>query len=172
MFRIGRDNILINFKPSDHNLHSILCITYGEVDCRCHIQRQVNMGKDEDIVVIELVANYFRTIKNNVLRFNKIIIVAVIPPTKQSDYESIHGPILHEFPFVGSDENRVRYTRKVNARIEELCAKHGYIYFNPYGYYTREDGTLRHELSDTNVHLGENTYFLEQFTALYASITS
>ena len=44
----------------------------------------------------------------------KIIIVGVIPQTKQSDYEILNGPILHEFPFVGRDEDRVRYTNKVN----------------------------------------------------------
>jgi hypothetical protein len=93
----------------------------------------------------------------------KIIMVAVIPPTKQSDYESLHGPILHDFPFVGSDEDRVRYTKKVNKKIEELAKENHFIYFDPYSYYTRKDGTLKHELSDGMVHLGNNSYFLEKF---------
>jgi hypothetical protein len=111
-----------------------------------------------------LVNNYFLTIINNVVNKNlKIIIVGVIPPTKQYDYELLYGPILHDFPFVGTDEDRVRYTNKVNNKLEQLSKNNNYIYFNPYSYYTRQDGTLKHELSDSTVHLGDNSHFLERF---------
>lgn len=43
-------------------------------------------------------------------------------------------PILHEFPFIGTDEDRVRYTKKMNELLEKLSNKNGYIYFNPYDY--------------------------------------
>ena len=49
----------------------------------------------------------------------------------------IYGPILHDFLFVGSDACRVRYT------------------------------LLKHELSDSIVHLGDNAIFLEKFIELY-----
>ena len=88
-----------------------------------------------DDVIQELVNNYIRTIQNNTIDIDvKIIIVGVIPPTKQNDYE-----ILHEFPFVGTDEDRVRYTNKVNKLLEEISNYNNYIYFNPYSYYTRDD---------------------------------
>ena len=45
-----------------------------------------------------------------------------------------------------------------------------YIYFNPYSYYERPDGTLKSEFSDSNVHLGNNSVFLEQFMYLYTKI--
>lgn len=170
MFRIGRDNMIINFNSSEHDINSILCFVYGEVDCRCHIQKQINLGKDEDLIINELVNNYFNTLKNNINNHKKIIIVAIIPPTRQIDCESIHGPILHEFPFIGTDEDRVRYTKKTNALIEILCYSNGYIYFNPYDYYTREDGTLKFELSDNNVHIGNNSVVLEKFMDVYAHI--
>ena len=165
MFRIGRDNILIKFNK-DEVLHpnNLVVISYGEVDCRCHIQRQINSGRNEDEVINELVNTYFRTIVNNIDNtFVKVVIVGVIPPTKQSDYEVLHGPILHEFPFIGTDDDRVRYTSKVNKKLEELANKNNYTYFNPYAFYTRQDGTLKHELSDSIVHLGDNSYFLERF---------
>jgi hypothetical protein len=164
MFRVGRDNEIINFDKNRRlSENDIIVLSYGEVDCRCHIQRQINNGRGEDDVINELVEKYFLTIRNNIVRKNKVIIVGVIPPTKQSDYELIHGPILHEFPFVGKDEDRVRYTNKVNNKIEEYSKINNYIYFNPYAYYTRQDGTLKHELSDTTVHLRDNSHFLEQF---------
>jgi hypothetical protein len=170
MFRVGRDNDIINFNNKKHDANSIICLVYGEVDCRCHIQRQINLGRNEDEVICELVDNYFKTIKNSIINYKKIIVVGVVPPTKQSDYEKIHGPILHEFPFVGNNEERVRYTMKANKRIEENCTNNNYIFFNPFFYYTREDGTLKYELSDNCVHLGNNSFFLEQFTKLYEQL--
>jgi hypothetical protein len=168
MFRIGRDNMIINYnKELIVSENDLLIVSYGEVDCRCHIQRQINNGRNEDAIINELVDKYYNTIKNNIVDTCKIMVVAVIPPTKQCDYESIHGPILHEFPFVGTDEDRVRYTNKLNKKLEEHAIINNYIYFNPYSYYTAEDGTLKRELSDTIVHLGDNSYFLEQFYHTY-----
>ena len=103
-----------------------------------------------------------KTIKNNIINIDaKIIIVAVIPPTKKYDYD---------LPFVGSDECRVRYTNKVNKLLEELSIINNYIYFNPYSYYERPDGTLKHELSDSTIHLGNNLFLLEKFIDLYTQI--
>jgi hypothetical protein len=172
MFRIGRDNNIINFNKDIINENDVIVLSYGEIDCRCHIQRQIDTGKNEDEIINELVNNYIRTIKNNIVNEKiKIIIVGVIPPTKQNDYEILHGPVLSGFPFEGSDEDRVRYTNKVNMLLEELSNLNNYIYFNPYSYYTRTDGTLKHELSDLTVHLRENSYFLEKFVDLYKKIT-
>ena len=171
MHRIGRDNRIINFNNAEHNTNSIICLVYGEVDCRCHIQRQIDIGRYEDDVINELVNNYFNTIKNNINVYKKIIVVGIIPPTNRNDYETLYGPITGEFPFIGTDEDRSKYTIKVNKLIQELCNKNEYIYFNPYHYYTRDDGTLKHELSDKTVHLGNNAFFLEKFTELYEEIT-
>lgn len=172
MYRIGRDNMIINFNKDIIKNGDIIVLSYGEVDCRCHIQKQIDLGKNEDDIINELVNDYFKTIKNNIKDLDvKIIIVGVIPPTKQYDYEILHGPILHEFPFVGSDEDRVRYTNKVNKLLEEISINNNYIYFNPYSYYTRSDGTLKFELSDNSVHLGNNSFFLEKFIDLYKKIS-
>jgi hypothetical protein len=164
MFRIGRDNHIIHFDSSHHDSNSVLCFVYGEVDCRCHIQRQVNIGRSEHEVIRELVEKYFQTLSNSIKAHSKVFVVGVIPPTAQGDYESINGPILHEFPFVGSDADRVRFTNKVNECIKKRCSENGYIYFNPYpDFYTRPDGTFKYEFSDNTVHLRENSQFLKSF---------
>lgn len=168
MFRIGRDNTIINYNSRDHDKDSIICLSYGEVDCRCHVHKQVGLGKDEDDVIQELVANYFTTINNHIDKdkYKQIIVVGVIPPTRQSDYETVNPPISHEFPFLGNDDDRVRYTVKVNSMVNTFCSEYGYTYFNPYAYYTREDGTFKYEFSDKSVHLRDNSFFLEQFMDL------
>jgi hypothetical protein len=170
MFRIGRDNLIVNFNNNDHNKDSIICIAYGEIDCRCHIQRQIDLGANEDAVVNELVHNYFRTIVNNIKAHKKIIVVGIIPPTRPTDYATRNSPITDDYPFVGKDEDRVRYTMKMNVLIEEHCNINEYVYFNPYNYYTRDDGTLKYEFSDNTVHLGDNSFFLEKFMDVYKKI--
>ena len=169
MFRIGRDNIIINLTDNIKE-NDVVVLSYGEVDCRCHIQRQIDHGRDEDTVINELVHAYYQTILSNITVPCHVIIVGVIPPTRREDYEAIHGPILHEFPFIGTDEDRVRYTNKMNGALEEWARTHKHHYFNPYAYYTREDGTLHFELSDEVVHIGDNSHVLEQFYELLENI--
>lgn len=172
MHRIGRDNRIINFNSQEHDKNSILCLLYGEVDCRCHVQRQIDLGRLEDDIIQELVDKYWNTIVNNVVEYKKVIIVAVIPPTQQAEYEHLHGPIRHEFPFVGSDVDRVRFTTKMNALLEKYCNENpDYLFFDPYSYYRREDGTLKFEFSDTYGHVLENSVFLEKFVELYNSFS-
>lgn len=171
MFRIGRDNIIINFDKENIQKNDIIVITYGEIDCRCHIQRQINLGLNEDDIINKLVNDYFKTLKNNFTDIDvKIIILGVIPPVKQYDFEQINDPLFSDVKFIGSDEDRVRFTNKMNTLLEELSNENNYIYFNPYSYYTRPDGTLKYEFSDGKVHLGENTFFLERFNDLYTKI--
>lgn len=163
MFRIGRDNMIINHNPADVIANDVVIICYGEVDCRCHVQRQINAGHNEDKVIYELVYNYFKTMKTNIHPDAKVVVVSVIPPTKRDEYESLHGPITHAFPFEGTDESRVRYTIKMNNLLEQFANKGGYYYFNPYSHCTREDGTIYFEMSDTCCHLKDNAIVIEQF---------
>jgi hypothetical protein len=173
LFRIGRDTSILNFNPKEVvGQNDIIVLCWGEVDCRCHIQRQINAGRDEDTIITELITAYSKAITTITNKDAQIILVAVIPPTKQHDYERIHGPITHEFPFIGTDEDRVRFTCKVNTQLKELARTHAYTFFNPYDYYTLPDGTLNHALSDTMVHIGDNSHALERFLEVHTSILS
>jgi len=163
MFRIGRDNMIINHNPREVTEKDTVLLVYGEVDCRCHIQRQIDAGREEDDVICELISNYFRTIQNNIHPQAKVVIVSIIPPTKQNEYESLHGPITHAFPFVGTDEARSRYTIKMNLLLEQNAKQNEYYFFSPYAHCTNPDGTLCFEMSDTCGHLKDATILLEQF---------
>jgi len=80
MFRIGRDNRIINYNKNEVYPGDTILLVYGEVDCRCHIERQKQLGKNEDIIINELVHKYFQTLKNNIPPQITTIIVAVVPP--------------------------------------------------------------------------------------------
>jgi len=161
MHRIGRDNTIVNFNREDHDENSIICFVYGEIDCRCHIGQQINRGRNEDDIIRILVDTYLNTIYNNTKLYKSILVFAVVPPTQQKDYENINGPIQHEFPFVGTDEDRVRFTKKMNTLLEIKCSEYKYIFINPYASYTMENGCLRHELSDGLVHVLNNREILD-----------
>jgi FkbM family methyltransferase len=163
MFRIAREQKIINFNSNEHDKNSILCFNYGDIDCRCHIQKQINLGRNEDEIINDLVSKYFISIHKNIKEYKKIVIIAIIPSTHQNDYEKNYGPITHKHPFIGTDENRIRYTKKMNETIKKFCLKYNYHFFDPFLYYTREDGSLKHELSDNMVHLGNNEHFLKKF---------
>lgn len=165
MHRIGRDNQIYNFHPSHNNSNTVFCLIYGEVDVRCHIGKQVELGRLEEDICLDLVKAYFKTIESNIRQYKAIIVTGISPPVDPKDHTH-----RDHVPFIGTNEERVRYTRRMNDLIKEYCSKYRYIYFNPYDFYTREDGCLKYELSDGCLHIGDNRHFLGQFNALLYSI--
>ena len=168
MFRTGRDNSIINFEYSGESDTNILC--YGEVDCRCHVQRQINLGKNEDDIINDLVESYINTIKNVIKVYKNIIIVAINPPVEKEEYENINGPILHEFPIIGSDSNRARFTEKMNILLKKYCIINSFIFFDPFDFYKRKNGCLKYELSDKICHIEDNSYLLDKFMKEFKDI--
>lgn len=157
MHRVGRDKMVPNWNPCSQR--DTVVFTFGEVDCRAHIGKQIELGRSENEVIETLTKDYIETIHD--IRNCRVIVVAVIPPTARKDYEA--SVVNGGFPFISSDEDRVRYTRSVNNHLFELCRKYNFIFFDPYEPYTREDGCLRRELSDGNVHIGDTRKVLESF---------
>jgi hypothetical protein len=163
MHRIGRDKVIPGHTSNIMRNANTFCFVYGEVDCRCHIGKQVLLGRDEDDVINELTSAYIDSIKSAITSYKQIIIVGVIPPRCQEEFEHDHGPITHEFPFVGTDDERVRYTNKVNKNLKSLCEMHGFQYFSEYDYCSRGDGCLEKRYSDGNCHLKDNAVFINKF---------
>jgi hypothetical protein len=161
MHRVGRDGTLINFRSEFCSPENIFLICYGEVDCRCHIGKQVAAGREMAEICDTLVAGFEQTISGQILVARKIIVCSITPSIRKDEYESVHGPVTHEFPFLGSDEDRVMYTRAVNDRLEEMCARHGWTFLNVWSEYARADGTLQYERSDGVCHIRDNSAVIE-----------
>lgn len=158
MHRIGRDNTIINFNSNYNNKDNIFIFFYGEVDCRCHIGKQIASGRELNDIVETLVSQYFNTISNNITTFNKIIIGSITPPVSQAKHESIHGPITHAFPFIGNDNERIQYTKIMNDTLRKYCIKYNYIFLDTYNYYSDDQGLLIFEKSDHNCHIMDNIF--------------
>ena len=166
MHRIGRDNIIINFNEKFNNKENIFIILYGEVDIRCHVKRQIDLGFDEFEVIDKLVENYFNTIKNNIKEYKKIIICSVTPPVNAKDHEKMFGIITHEFPILGTDEQRVLWTKYINTKLEEYCNKNNFSFLDVYEHYSTKEGLLNWELSDYNAHIQKNDFILTELKKL------
>ena len=167
MHRIGRDKTIVGYSTSHLSTENTFVLVYGEVDCRCHVARQIQLDRDLHEICNELVTEYFDTISKSITTYKKIIVCAVIPQIRRNDYESLFGQITHQYPFIGTDAERIKYTNIVNGLIKEQCEKRGYTYFDGYNSYRRDDGTLDFAFSDKNVHLRENAQFLSEFEKLF-----
>jgi membrane-associated protease RseP (regulator of RpoE activity) len=114
-------------------------------------------------------STFSRTIQKTITEFKSIIIIGISPPTSSSDHHTcnIHTPNTGgPLPFIGTDSDRKIYTEYMNSLLMNYCLEYGYTYFNPYSFYTREDGMMNRELSDNCVHIGKNAHFLEEFNKL------
>jgi hypothetical protein len=158
MHRIGRDGLIPKHRAIHDSKEATFVFVYGEVDCRAHIKRQVEAGRPAEDVCTGLVNAYMKTIRTCIMNYKSIIIVGVPPPADEADHT--HGHVL---PFIGTIEERVDYTRMMNALLETACAQNGYQFLAPFQTYTRADGCLEYSLSDGCIHIRKNAEFLRAF---------
>jgi hypothetical protein len=156
MHRVGRDGHVVNFEPRmlDGGA-SAFVLLYGEVDARCHVGRQVAAGRRAEEVCDALVRAYLATLAAELRGAARVVLVRVPPPMSRAAFEAANGPITHEFPFVGTDADRVRYTALINERLRVGAAAAGYAFADYGDAYAGTDGTLRWDDSDHNVHIRE-----------------
>ncbi len=169
MHRVGRDKKeFINYKLYDINNNDIIIYQFGEVDCRCHIGKQLLLNRKLEDIISELVNNYIDSIKINIQEYNnlKIIICNIPPPMNNEYYEKLHGPITHEFPFIGTNLERANYTIKVNEMLKNKCEENNFIFLDYYNFYKNENGTIKTELTDNICHIVENNYILEKLYSI------
>ena len=162
MHRVGRDREILHFEKSYNNKEDFFIFCYGEIDCRVHVKKQIELGREKQEIIQTLVEAYIYSIKSIVTEYKKIIICAVPPTTRESDYHIIHN----NFPFYGTENERVEFTQLMNLSLQKEAEKNGFCFLDYYEYYARDDGTLKYELSDQCVHIKENQYIHEKLYTL------
>lgn len=159
MHRIGRDKVLLPIPPNTIDKHrDVVLITYGEIDCRSHIDIQIReKGRVLDEVVDTLARGFCETIRS--YGYAKVVVLAVIPPVRRHDYESRWGEITHGVPFRGGDAERLLYTDMLNIKLKTYCDRHGFHFVDPYRphYTIQESGMLDFSKSDGVIHVGDST---------------
>jgi len=133
----------------------VFCL--GEIDCRCHIHKHITNTTTYQDIINNIVDDYFEAIEINVsisqIKFKNVCVYNVVPPIKK--YNTFENPA---YPYLGTDEERKQYVLYFNKKIKENCIKKNYIFFDVYNSYMDENGFLRKDLSDGNVHIGNGIY--------------
>ena len=133
----------------------IFCL--GEIDCRCHVHKYITDTITYQDIIDDIVDNYFEAIELNVsvsqIKLKNVCVYNVVPPIqKHNTYEN------YEFPYLGTDEERKQYVLYFNKKLKEKCIEKNYIFFDIYNNYIDENGFLRKDLSDDNVHIQNGIY--------------
>uniref|UniRef100_A0A6C0AS48 SGNH hydrolase-type esterase domain-containing protein n=1 Tax=viral metagenome TaxID=1070528 RepID=A0A6C0AS48_9ZZZZ len=143
-----------NFDISDGDT-IIFC--FGEIDCRCHIHKHITDTTTYQDIINNIVNSYFDAIELNILtsqiKVKNICVYNVVPPIQR--YNVWENP---EYPYLGTDEERKKYVLYFNEKIKEKCIEKKYVFFDIYDKYVDENGFLRKDLSDGNVHIGNGVH--------------
>lgn len=94
--------------------------------------------------------------------------------TKTKTYQYIINYIIDNYfkavrdiaAHLGSDEERNTYVLYFNKRLKEKCIEYGFHFFDIYDHYTDEEGFLRRDLSDGNVHIGNGEFIVKKLASL------
>lgn len=136
---------------------------FGEIDCRCHIQKYITTDKSYKKIIDEIIENYIHAIKIN-LENSKVklknICIFNIPPTAEK--HTIPGQDKAKYPLLGTDEERKSYGIYFNKILNDKCKENNWIFFDVYDNYIDNNGYLNKELSDGNVHIKDGS-FLKKF---------
>lgn len=139
----------------------IFCL--GEIDCRCHIHKYVQQGVYYINIIEEIVESYFRAISFLIdflgLSLKQVGVYNAVPPVVKGTV-----PENPDYPYLGSDQDRLLYTRFFNYKCREKCLEYGYVFFDVYEKYADDDGFLKQDLSDGNVHIRDDRYIAEFIT--------
>lgn len=137
----------------------VFCL--GEIDCRCHIHKHITQTITYQDIIDDIVDNYFDAIETNVsisqIKLQHVCVYNVVPPVQK--YNTSENP---DYPYLGSDEERKQYVLYFNEKLKEKCIEKEYIFFDVYKNYVDENGFLRKDLSDGNVHIG-NGFYISKF---------
>ena len=172
MHRVGRDHLnFINWRMLNIADNDTVIYQFGEVDCRCHVGKQRLLGRDTVDIITELTQNYIMSILLNKQMYNniKIIVCCIPPPIMCKDDTSRTESIINPYPVVGTDSDRVIYTKMANDYLCSYCKNVGFTFFDYYDYYADKDGLLRLELSDNICHIADNKYILEKIIPILNS---
>jgi hypothetical protein len=167
MYSVGRDGleILDITKPEYQINDGDVCIfSFGEIDCRCHIDKYKEHGYQQ--VIDNIVDKYFQILELNRNRWQTIypdkevrLGVLSITPACRKDQRKYYN---EQLPHLGTDEERNQYIQYMNKKLKEKSQEHKYIFVDVWKSYVDEEGFLIRELSDGDIHI-EDPKYLEEF---------
>ncbi len=158
-YSFGKDKLKrLNIKDYDVKENDTVLFSFGEIDCRCHINKHITTDNTFENIIDNIIINYFEAIKENIIQYNNIntIIYNVVPPPQLFNTWVDLG-----YPFLGTDEERKSYVLYFNKQLKNYCLKYNYIFFDIYDAYIDVNGYLNKVYSDDHVHINNCIYISE-----------
>ena len=155
-YSFGRDKLKrINLQKLGIQENDIVCFCLGEIDVRCHIHKYINTNTYKNIInnIIEM---YIEAINENIKTYKniKVCIYNIIPPKYYIEGME-YNP---DFPFLGTNEDRLQYTKYFNSKLKECCNTYNFIFIDIYNNYCDNNGFLDLHKSDNSVHIIDGNY--------------
>jgi hypothetical protein len=125
----------------------VILLSFGEIDIRCHVGKQLANGRVLDEIIETLVTAYIRRASELGAEHGcRVAVLGIVPPSDLPGNES--------FPVVGTIGDRLLWTHMFNESIRHWSEKNGIHFVAIPSSVANEHGCLRRDLSDGNVHLG------------------
>jgi len=148
-------NYLLSKNEIDDNSWWIFCV--GEIDIRCLFYKQIyELDREEDSVIEILINDYVSNLQK--LNHSKIILCTVVAPAKTQGFEiQQQNTINSQYPFIGSDTDRNRWTFKINQYLKQICEYKNIKYIDIYNLFKDSYGFLDHKYIDADmIHVSKN----------------
>lgn len=163
MNKIGREgltNLKLDFESIGANEGDCVLYVLGEPDCRIHIYRQImERNRSEDEVIDTLAKSFVDGIKQELEKHVNITVIVrfVLPPREHSFFPGLalyeHLTVNGGFIPLGTLEDRVRYTNKLNSLLAHYCSDCKNLHFLPSREeFIKESGELKNEIMTNQTH--------------------
>ena len=153
-YSIGTKDELLDLQGYGVADGDVVVFCFGEIDCRCHIQKHVSKERTHERVIDEIVDKYLRAIQRKVKSLSGVkTCVYNVPPAVHKATTWQHP----QYPYLGTDEERRTYVEYFNGRLRQRCPEFGYVFFDIYDQCVDEEGFLLPEISDGVVHITDAT---------------
>lgn len=142
-----RGNPAFRFPSVALKQQDVVLVSAGEIDVRCHLDRQIKKrGGGEPELIEQLVHGASRACALVLERYGvRAGFLEIPPPVRQLDSA--------EWPVVGTLVDRVRWTGRLNQRLATVLGTAGLPFVPIPAEVTDVDGTLRQAHSDGSVHI-------------------
>ena len=159
-FSRDREKVVTRSVYSSIRAGDFLIYCFGEIDCRCHVAKHVSSDIDHIKIINQLSSDYTDAVQYMSSKYMqqgaKPAVYSIVPPIRK-----LEGVSNSEFPFLGSDHERLQYHRYMNERLRSLCSERDIMFFDVTRKYEDSDGYLIPEKSDRKCHISDPQGIIE-----------
>lgn len=123
-------------------------LAFGEIDCRCHVQRTAARHSHTASMVIDIIVKRYGVIISRIAQHMPVAVWGPIASTPRADASG------HDYEATGTVQERNAITAEFNARLAAACVARGVRFASIFEAMLDGNGGTRAELLSDGCHLG------------------